>query len=93
MRSIGSMVVQREKHLRRFPPYKSYEKGLVRLDLYMTANIIGTPPPPEYKGLEKFVEEFGNVELPIEKKEGFIKRHPFITLLVIGGIVAAASSK
>lgn len=85
---IGSMTVEREKTLKRFPPYTSGEKELVRLDLYMTANVVGTPPPPEYKGLEKFMEGF-SMEAP--KQKGFFARHPFLTLLVIGGIVAAAS--
>jgi len=86
---IGSMTVEREKKLKRFPPYTSGEKELVQLDLYMTANVVGTPPPPEYMGLEKFIEEF-NVEAP--KQKGWISRHPILTLLIAGGIVAAVSN-
>jgi len=85
---VGSMTVEREKSLRRIPPYTSGGKELVQLDLYMTANVVGTPSPPEYVELEKFVEEF-SIEAP--KQKGWISRHPILTLIIVGGIVAAVS--
>lgn len=85
---VGSMTVEREKSLRRVPPYTSGETELVQLDLYMTANIVGTPLPPEYVELEKFMEGF-SVETP--KQKSWISRHPILTLLIVGGIVAAVS--
>jgi len=83
---IGSMTVERETSLGRFPPYTSGEKELVQLDLYMTASVIGTPPPPEYEGLEKFIEGL-SIEAP--KQTGALGK--FLALLVIGGIAVAVS--
>ena len=83
---IGSMTVEREKSLGRFPPYTSGEKELVQLDLYMTASVIGTPPPTEYEGLEKFIEGL-SIEAP--KQTGALGK--FLALLVIGGIAVAVS--
>lgn len=89
---IGSMTVEREKKLKRFPPYTTGETELIRLDLYMTASVIGTPPPPEYEGLERFTEKF-KVEAPKQKKGffAFFAKHPILTLLIVGGIAVATS--
>jgi len=48
---------------------------------------------PELANRETFLEKILKEESLTKKKEGFIKRHPILTLLIIGGIVAAASSK
>lgn len=61
---IGSIVIEKSKKVGRVPPYKQTKTELIRMELYMTANIAGTPKPEEYRGLEEIAKSIRIEEPP-----------------------------
>jgi len=75
---IGSLTIERDKAVKRvYPPYKGSDKETVILQVYMTANVAGTPKPESHEEeIARMLKKIGKKSEEHEPTEKF-KRFTF----------------